>query len=135
VNEYDQLGQVGRVRSQGRQAQTARWGEIMKQEKILLGGDWIAHSDGWEPQCPPKRDATLLENLMDEYELIDVTDGEATHPHTRNGETLDVLIDCLIINTYHARQCRYIDGCDNHFGRCSGGCSFLLGQRGRSLSS
>jgi len=39
VNVYDQLRQEGGVRSQGRPAQTARWREIMEQEKILLGGD------------------------------------------------------------------------------------------------
>jgi len=66
VNVYDQLRQEGGVRSQGRPAQTARWSEIMEQEKILLGGDWNAHSDRWDPQCPPKRDANFLENLMDE---------------------------------------------------------------------
>jgi len=54
------------VRSQGRPAQTARWSEIMEQEKILLGGDWNAHSDRWDPQCPPKRDGNFLENPMDE---------------------------------------------------------------------
>jgi len=76
VNVYDQLRQEGGVRSQGRPAQTARWSEIMEQEKILLGGDWNAHSDRWDPQCPAKRDATVLENLMDEYDLIDITDGK-----------------------------------------------------------
>jgi len=87
VNVYDQLRQQGGVRSHGRLAQTARWREIMEQEKILLGGDWNAHSDRWDPQCPPKRDATFLENLMDEYDLIDVTDGEETHMNARNTET------------------------------------------------
>jgi len=96
VNVYDQLRQEGGVRSQGRPAQTARWREIMEQEKILLGGDWNAHSDRWDPQCPPKRDAIFLENLMDEYELIDVTDGEETHSNTRNGETSGSLIDFFI---------------------------------------
>jgi len=84
------------VRSQGRPAQTARWNEIMEQEKILLGGDWNAHSDRWDPQCPPKRDANFLENLMDEYDLIYVTDGEETHLNTRNGETSGSLIDFFI---------------------------------------
>jgi len=96
VNVYDQLRQEGGVRSQGRPAQTARWWEIMEQEKILLGGDWNAHSDRWDPQCPPKRDANFLENLMDEYNLIDVTDGEETNSNMRNGETSGSLIDFLI---------------------------------------
>jgi len=96
VNVYDQLRQAGGVRSQGRPAQTARWREIMEQEKFLLGGDWNAHSDRWDPQCPPKRDANCLENLMDEYDLIDVTDGEETHSNTRNGETSGSLIDFFI---------------------------------------
>jgi len=96
VNVYDQRKQEGGVRSQGRPAQTARWSEIMEQEKILLGGDWNAHSDRWDPQCPPKRDANFLENLMDEYNLIDVTDGEETHSNTRNGETSGSLIDFFI---------------------------------------
>jgi len=87
VNVYDQLRHEGGVRSQGRAEQTARWREIMEQEKILLGGDWNAHSDRWDPSCPPKQDANFLENLMDEYDLIDVTDGDATHPNTRNSET------------------------------------------------
>jgi len=89
VNVYDHLRQEEGVRSQGRPAQTARWSEIMEQEKILLGGDWNAHSDRWDPQCPPKRDANFLENLMDEYDLIDVMDGEETHMNTRNGKTSD----------------------------------------------
>jgi len=93
VNVYDQLKQEGGVRSQGRPAQTARWEEVMEQEKILLGGDWNAHSDRWDPQCPPKWDANCLKNLMDEYDLIDVMDGEETHTNTRNGETLGSLID------------------------------------------
>jgi len=96
ANVYDQLRQEEGVRSQGRPAQTARWSEIMKQEKILLGGDWNAHSDRWDLQCPTKRDATCLENLMDEYDLIDVTDGEGTHSNTRNGGTSGSLIDFFI---------------------------------------
>jgi len=70
VNLYDQMRQEGGVRSQGRPARTARGREIIEQEQIRLGGDWNAHSDRWDPQCPPKRDATFLENLMDEYDLI-----------------------------------------------------------------
>jgi len=97
VNVYDQLRQEGGVRRQGRPAQTARWNEIMEQEKILLGGDWNAHSDRWDPQYPPKRDANCLENLIDEYDLIDVTDGEETHSNMRNGETSGSLIDFFII--------------------------------------
>ena len=93
VNVYDQLRQEGGVRSQGRSAQTARWSEIMEQEKILLGGDWNAHSDRWDPQCPPKRDVNILETLMDEYDLIEVTDGEETDTNMRNGETSGSLID------------------------------------------
>jgi len=54
VNVYDQLRQEGAVRSQSRSTQTARWIEIMEEQKILLGGDWNAHSDRWDPQCPPK---------------------------------------------------------------------------------
>jgi len=96
VNVYDQLRQEEGVRSQGRPAQTARWSEIMEQEKILLGGDWNAHSDRWDPQCPPKRDATFLENGMDEYNLIDITDGEETHSNTRNSKTSGSLIDFFI---------------------------------------
>jgi hypothetical protein len=72
---YDQLRQVEGVRSQGRSAQTARWNEIMGRNKILLGGDWNAHSDRWDPEYPPKRDEVVLTNLMDEYDLINVTDG------------------------------------------------------------
>ena len=87
VNVYDQLRQEGEVRSQGRPAQTARWSEVMGQEKILLGGDWNAHSDRWDLQCPPKRDAIFLDNLMDQYNLIYVTDWEETHSNTTNGET------------------------------------------------
>jgi len=87
VNVYDQLRQEGGVRSQGRPAQTARLSDTMEQEKILLGGDWNAHSDRWDPQCRPKRDANFFENLLDEYDLIDVTVGEGTHSNTRNGET------------------------------------------------
>jgi hypothetical protein len=96
VNVYDQLRQEGGVRSQGRPAQTARWREIMGQNNILLGGDWNAHSDRWDPDCPPKRDEVFLTNLMDEYELTDVTDGEATHTSTRNGEISRSLIDFFI---------------------------------------
>jgi len=96
VNVYDQLRQVEGVRSQGRPAQTARWREIMGRNKILLGGDWNAHSDRWDPECPPKRDEVFLTNLMDEYELTDVTDGEATHTSMRNGEISRSLIDFFI---------------------------------------
>jgi hypothetical protein len=84
------------VRSQGRPAQTARWGEIMRQNKILLGGDWNAHSDRWDPVCPPKRDEVFLTNLMDEYDLTDVTNGEATHTSMRNGKISRSLIDFFI---------------------------------------
>jgi len=59
----------------------------MEQNKILLGGDWNAHSDRWDPQCPPKRDDRFLTNSMDEYNLTDVMDGEETHTYTSNGET------------------------------------------------
>jgi len=97
VNVYDPLRQEEGVRSQGRPAQTARWSEIMEQEKILLGGDWNAHSDRWDPQCPPKRDANFLEKHMDEYDLIDVTDREETHSNTRNGDTSGSLIDFFIV--------------------------------------
>jgi hypothetical protein len=93
VNVYDQLRQRGGVRSQGRPAQTARWRGILGQEKILVGGDWNAHSDRWDPKCPPKRDTTFLENLMDEFDMIDVTDREATHVSEREGELSRSLID------------------------------------------
>jgi ribonuclease HI len=96
VNVYDQLRQEEGRRSQGRPAQTARWKEIMGRSKILLGGDWNAHSDRWDPECPPKRDEVFLTNLMDEYDLTDVTDGEATHTSTRNGEVSTSLIDFFI---------------------------------------
>jgi len=82
VNVYDQLRQEGGVRSQGRPARAARWREIMEKENIRLGGDWNAHSDRWDTQCPPKQDANFLESLMDEYELIDVMDREETHMNT-----------------------------------------------------
>jgi hypothetical protein len=52
VTVYNQQRQEGGVRSQGRPAQSARWDEIMEQERIFLGGDWNAHSDRWDPQCP-----------------------------------------------------------------------------------
>ena len=96
VNVYDQLRQVEGVRSHGRPARTARWSEIMGWDKILLGGDWNAHSDRWDPECPPKRDEVFLTNLMDEYDLTDVTDGEATHTSMRNGEISRSLIDFFI---------------------------------------
>jgi len=96
VNVYDQLRQEGGVRCQGRPAQTARWSEIMEQEKIHLGGDWNAHSNRWDPQCPPKRNVTFFGNLMDEYDLIDVTDGEETHSNMRKGEASGSLIDFFI---------------------------------------
>jgi hypothetical protein len=96
VNVYDQLRHEGGVRSQGRPAQTGRWGEIMGARKILLGGDWNAHSDRWDPQCPPKRDEVFLTNLMDEYGLTEVTDGEVTHVSNRNGEVSTSLIDFFI---------------------------------------
>jgi len=65
----------------------------MGQEKILMGGDWNAHSDRWDPQCPLKRDVNLLDNLMDEYDLIEVTDGEETHTNMRKGDTSGLCID------------------------------------------
>jgi len=93
---YDQLRQVERVRSKGRPAQTARWTEIIRQDKILLGGDWNANSDRWDPECPPKRYEVFQMNLMDEYDSTDVTDGEATHTSLRNGEISISLIDFFI---------------------------------------
>jgi len=96
VNVYDQLRQVEGVRSEGRPAQTARWSEIMGQNKMLLGGDWNSHSDRWDPECPPKRDEVFVRNLMDEYELTDVTEEEATHMSTRNGEISRSQIDFFI---------------------------------------
>ena len=69
----------------------------MEQENILLGGDWNAHSDRWDPQGPPKRDANFLQNLMDEYNAIDVKHGEETHMNTRNGETSGSLIDLFVV--------------------------------------
>jgi len=65
----------------------------------LVGGDWNAHSDRWDLQCPPKRDEGFLENVMDEYDLMDVTDGEATHTNRRNSETSELLIDFFIMKT------------------------------------
>jgi len=96
VNMYDQLRQVEGVRGQGRPALTARWREIMWRNKILLGGDWNAHSDRWDPEWPPKRDEVFLTNLMDEYELTEVTDGEATHTSMRNSKVSTSLIDFFI---------------------------------------
>jgi len=98
LNVYDQLRQVEGVRSQGRPAQTVRWSEIMGARKILLGGDWNAHNDRWDPQCPSGRDKVFLTNLMDTYGLTDVTDGEATHITNRNGVVSTSLIDFFIIN-------------------------------------
>jgi len=96
VNVYDQLRQVEGVRSQGRPAQAARWKEIMGRNKIRLEGDWNAHSDRWDPECPPKRGELFLPNHMDEYDLTDVTNGEATHTNTRHGEISKSLLDFFI---------------------------------------
>jgi len=96
VNVCIELSQVEGVRSQGRPAQTARLEEIMRQKKILIGGGWNAHSDRWDPQFQPRRDAVFLENLMDEYDLVDVTDGEATHVSKRGGEESHSHIHCFI---------------------------------------
>jgi hypothetical protein len=68
----------------------------MGRNKILLEGDWNAHSNRWDPECPPKRDEVFLTNLMNEYDLTEVTDGEATHMSTRNGEISSSLIDFFI---------------------------------------
>jgi len=87
VNGYDPWMQEEGVQSQGRPAQTARWEKIMGPEKILLGGDWNAHSLRLDLQCPPKRDHHFLERLMDDLDLVEVTDGQATHVNARNGET------------------------------------------------
>jgi len=99
VNVYDQLRQVELVRSQGRPAQTARWRETVEQEKILLGGDRNAHSDRWDPQCTPRRDDVFLTNHIDEYDLTDVMDMEATHTNMRNAKTSESLIDFFIMKT------------------------------------
>jgi len=104
VNVYDQLRQVEGVRSQGRPAQTARWAEIMGRNTILLRGDWNAHSDRWDPECPPKTDEVFLTNFMDTYELTDVTDGEATHTSTRNSKTSKSLIDFFIMKAAMANS-------------------------------
>jgi hypothetical protein len=63
---------------------------------ILLGRDWNAHSDRWDPQCPPSGDGVLIMNFMDEYNFIEVTDGEVTHVYNRNGDVSTTLIDFLI---------------------------------------
>ena len=102
VNVYDQLRHEGGVRSQGRSAQTARLRVIMEQDQMLLGGDWNAHSDRWDPSCPPRRDASFLVNLVDEYNLIDVMDGEATQKNTRNGKTSESLIDFFMTKSFMA---------------------------------
>jgi len=74
----------------------------MEQEKILLGGDWNAHSDRWDPQCPAKQDATFLESLINECNLIDVTDRDETRSNTRNGEPSGSIIDFVIMKALMA---------------------------------
>jgi len=96
VNVYDQLRQVEGVRSQGRSAQTAKWREIMGRNRILVGGDRNAHSNRWDLDCPPKRDDVFLTNLLDQYKLTEVTDGEATITTERKGEISKSLIDFFI---------------------------------------
>jgi len=53
---------------------------------------------------PTKTRCELLENLMDEYDLIDVMDGEETHTYTRNGETSGSLIDFFITKALMANR-------------------------------
>jgi hypothetical protein len=65
----------------------------MEREKILVGGDWNAHSDRWNPRCQPRNDVTFVENLMNEYGLVGVADQEATWFGNRNGEAPASLID------------------------------------------
>jgi len=96
VNVYNQLRQEGGLRSQDRPAETARWGEIIAQNKSLLGGDWNAHSNRWDPKCPPKRDEAFPTNLMDTYDMTYVTDGEATPTSKSNCEILRLPIDFFI---------------------------------------
>jgi hypothetical protein len=98
VNVYDHIREVEGVRSQGRPAQTARWDEIMGARKILLGGDWNAHSDRWDPECPPRRDEVFPMNLMNTYRLTDVTDGDITDVTNRLGKLLTELTDFFITN-------------------------------------
>jgi uncharacterized protein involved in tolerance to divalent cations len=70
----------------------------MGARKILLGGDWNAHIDRWDPQCSLRRDEVFLTNLMDTNGLTDVTDGEATHVTNKNGVVSTSLIDFCITN-------------------------------------
>jgi len=93
VNVYHQLRQQEGVSSQGSPAQETRWKEIIGLEKIILGGDLNAHSDRWDPPCQPKRGSTFWKNHMDEYDLVDVIDGEPTHMTNRKGETWESRID------------------------------------------
>jgi len=68
----------------------------MDQNNILLGGDLNAHSDRWDPGCPPKQDANVLKKFLNEYDLMDVTDGEATYTSTRNSEISRLIIDFFV---------------------------------------
>ena len=84
--------------------QTEKLREIVCQEKILLGGDWNTYSNGWNPQCPPRRDVKFLDNPMDKYKLVDVTDRVATNSNMSKGETSTFPIDFFVMKASMADQ-------------------------------
>lgn len=76
----------------------------MGHARILLGGDWNAHSDRCDPQYQPTGGAGFFKNLMDEYDSTDVTYGVATHMNLRNVKTLESLIDVFMTKALMANQ-------------------------------
>jgi len=51
-----------------------------------MAGDMNAHSRRWDPKCREQRDATLWDEIIDEYGLEIRNDDHPTHHCARSGE-------------------------------------------------
>ena len=86
VNVYDQRKFVAGRQTNQRPARDIEWERVV-QGKVILAGDFNAHSPRWN-KTGIKRDQGFLEKLMDDHDLEYIGNGEPT----RGESTIDLVL-------------------------------------------
>jgi hypothetical protein len=78
-----------------RPARGLNWQRIIRQGGggTMLMGDFIAHSQRWDPRCTEQRDATYWAEIIDEHRLVIGNDDRPTHYWTSQGSMGESVID------------------------------------------
>jgi hypothetical protein len=98
VDVYDQTLQENNNRSSTRPARQARSDDLITKGNVVVCGDFIAHSPGWNSGCSQGRDASVLENLVLRHNLEIINDGQMTRVVWKENKLINSIIDIALVS-------------------------------------